>query len=172
MKPASSPTFRRALVVGVAAAALAGSVVAANSAQSVFGAPAMVAADANRVLVAQAGAAEPADKPVSYTDEQAARGKKTFVSECVDCHGDDLRGGMNGGPPLRGRSFEQKFADGAPASAMFVFMSTLMPPNDPGRFSPGQYAEMMAYILQKNGIQSGAPLPSDTDKLDNLILQK
>ncbi len=111
-------------------------------------------------------------KPVSYTQDQADRGKKTFVQECVDCHGEDLRGGLNGGPPLRGLAFEQKFADGAPASAMFVFMSTLMPPNDPGRYAPGDYAELMAYILEENGFQPGAPLPSDEKALDNLIVEK
>lgn len=111
-------------------------------------------------------------KPVSYTQDQANRGEKTFVNECVDCHGDDLRGGLNGGPPLRGLSFEQKFADGAPASGLFVFMSTLMPPNDPGRYSPSGYADLMAYVLEQNGFQAGAPLPSDENALGNLIVQK
>lgn len=128
--------------------------------------------DHARILVAQADAT-PVDKPVSFTTEQAARGKKTFVTECVDCHGDDLRGGMNGGPPLRGNAFEQKYANGAPASGMFMFMSTLMPPNDPGRYSPEVYADMMAYILERNGFQSGnSPLPSDLDALDHLIVEK
>jgi mono/diheme cytochrome c family protein len=112
------------------------------------------------------------EKPVSFTSEQADRGKKRFEKECVDCHGDDLGGGMNGGAPLRGVAFNEKFADGAPASAMFLFMTNMMPPNSPGRYSATTYADLMAYILQKNGYQEGAPLPADVDALDNLIMEK
>ena len=65
-----------------------------------------------------------------------------------------------------------KFGNGAPASALFLFMSTLMPPDDPGRFSAASYADLMAYVLKRNGYRTGAPLPSDVDTLDNLILEK
>lgn len=128
-------------------------------------------ANGERIIIAQAAVA-PADKPVSYSDEQAARGKKKFEGDCADCHGEDLRGGLNGGPPLRGMAFEQKYADGAPASGLFLFMSTLMPPNDPGRYSPEVYADMMAFILKTNGFQAGSPLPSDEDALGHLIMEK
>ncbi|AEQ51104.1 c-type cytochrome [Pelagibacterium halotolerans] len=111
--------------------------------------------------------------PVHYTSEQADRGEDRFARDCEDCHGDDLRGGLIGGPPLRGLSFEQKFANGAPASAMFVFMSSLMPPNAPGRYTPEVYADLMAYILQENGFPAGSePLPSDMAALNNLIVEK
>ncbi|MCD7061392.1 c-type cytochrome [Pelagibacterium xiamenense] len=122
----------------------------------------------DRILLAQADTTA----PVSYSREQAARGEDRYASECEECHGDDLRGGLNGGPPLRGMAFEQKFANGAPASAMFLFMSTLMPPNAPGRFSEDGYADLMAFILQENGFQPGAELPSDVDALDRLIVEK
>ncbi|WP_417581096.1 c-type cytochrome [Pelagibacterium sp.] len=110
--------------------------------------------------------------PVHYSSEQADRGEDRFERDCEDCHGDDLRGGLIGGPPLRGAAFEQKFANGAPASAMFVFMSSLMPPNAPGRYSPEVYADLMAYILQENGFPAGEPLPSDMAALNNLIVEK
>ncbi|MEQ8166534.1 c-type cytochrome [Pelagibacterium sp.] len=116
---------------------------------------------------------ESAMSPVHYSSEQADRGEDRFARDCEDCHGDDLRGGLIGGPPLRGLSFEQKFANGAPASAMFGFMSALMPPNAPGRYSPEVYADLMAYILQENGFPAGSePLPSDMESLNNLIVQK
>lgn len=115
---------------------------------------------------------EAVESPVSYSTEQADRGKERYESECEECHGDDLRGGLNGGAPLSGLSFEQKFAEGAPASGLFLFMSTLMPPNAPGRYSAETYADLMAYILQQNGFQPGAPLPSDVDALDYLIVEK
>jgi mono/diheme cytochrome c family protein len=163
------------VALGLAAAGLASPllVTAGDGAESLLASPPVHAApaDQGRILVAQAAAA-PADKPVSYTDAQAASGETRFKSVCSDCHGDDLRGGMNGGPPLRGQAFDQTFGNGAPASALFGFMSTQMPPDSPGQYSAAQYAEMMAYILKLNGYQAGAELPSDTDALDHLLMQK
>ena len=126
---------------------------------------------ANRPLLVQSKP-EPVEKPVSYTNDQAKRGEKRYKKDCLECHGKDLKGGLNGGAPLRGVAFEEKYADGAPASAMFLYMSELMPPNAPGRYSETTYAELMAYILKKNGFKKGAPLPSDLDALDYLIVEK
>ncbi len=123
------------------------------------------------ILLAQ-GETQPALRPVSYTREQADRGEDRYKSACVECHGDDLKGGMNGGAPLRGVNFEMKYANGAPASALYLFTSTLMPPNSPGRYSANAYADLMAYILKRNGFRAGAPLPSDVDALDYLIMEK
>lgn len=124
-----------------------------------------------RFNVAQAAAAT-TESPATYSSEQAARGEATFKKSCVECHGDDLRGGLLGGPPLRGMGFEEKFAKGAPAGALFDFMSATMPPDAPGRFSAGTYADLMAYILKRNGFAAGAPLPTNSDALYNLIIQK
>lgn len=122
-----------------------------------------------RILVAQATSAPVL---VSYTAEQAKRGEDRYKRDCVECHGDDLSGGLLGGPPLKGAAFEEKFGQGAPASALFGFMSTAMPPNAPGRYSPSVYADIMAFILKKNGFQPGAELPSDIDALDTLTVEK
>ena len=119
------------------------------------------------VLVAQAETT-----PVSYTAEQAERGKTEFNKECVECHGKDLRGGLLGGPPLRGVNFEQKYGNGAPAGVLFEVMSTTMPPNAPGSYSDAVYADLMAYILKTNRYRSGAELPSDIDALYNLTIEK
>jgi mono/diheme cytochrome c family protein len=135
------------------------------------GSPASVAPQPDSVLVAQADAT-PAPTPVHYSTEQADRGKAFFIKHCAECHGEDLRGGLNGGPPLRGLSFEGKYAEGAPASAIFEFMSTLMPPDSPGRYSAAQYADAMAYILKVNGFKAGAELPSDVDALNTLTMEK
>ena len=47
-----------------------------------------------------------------------------------------------------------------------------MPPDSPGRYSEGTYADIMAYILKRNGFKAGAELPSDVDALYNLTLEK
>lgn len=117
--------------------------------------------------------AVPVEIQVSYSSEQADRGKVRYEKDCDECHAKDLKGGgLNGGAPLRGVNFLQKYADGAPASAMFEFLSNEMPPNSPGRYSAHTYADLMAYILKRNGFHAGAPLPSDLDALDNLIVEK
>jgi mono/diheme cytochrome c family protein len=123
------------------------------------------------IIGGAAPVAAPATRPVSYTSEQADRGKARYVKTCVDCHGEDLKGGLNGGAPLTGGKFDQDFG-GAPASALFLFMSTKMPPESPGRFSASVYADLMAYVLKRNGYQPGAALPSNVDALDNLVLEK
>ncbi|MGV8989381.1 MAG: c-type cytochrome [Cypionkella sp.] len=173
-KPAKNRVIGLVLTCTVAVSVSAHFVVAGSGAElgpvmsSVRG---VAAAEQSPIRLAQANAAQ-VDHPASYSSEQADRGKKIFDKECVDCHGSTLRGGMNGGPPLRGVSFEEKYANGTPASVMYVFMDTLMPPNDPGRYSASGYADLMAYILKQNGFPEGAPLPSDVDALDYLIVEK
>jgi hypothetical protein len=51
-------------------------------------------------------------------------------------------------------------------------MSTLMPPEAPGRFSESVYADLMAYVLQVNGFDAGAALPSNVDALNKLVIAK
>lgn len=116
--------------------------------------------------------AAPAMPPVTYTAAQAARGEKSFRKNCVECHGENLKGGLIGGPPLKGVSFEAKYANGAPAGVMFEIMSTLMPPDSPGRYSAKTYADIMAYILKENGFKEGAELPADLDTLYTLSVTK
>ncbi|MBF0678257.1 MAG: cytochrome c [Devosia sp.] len=121
-----------------------------------------------RILLAQAAT----EVPVSFTSDQVDRGKTQFQKDCVECHGEDLRGGLLGGPPLRGVNFLSKFGDGAPAGVLYDVMSGTMPPDAPGRYSPGAYADMMAYILQRNGFpSSGQALPTDSDALYNMIIE-
>lgn len=131
--------------------------------------PSASTSSAETALVAGTASLE---RPVSYADDQADRGKKKYEKECLECHGKNLKGGLNGGAPIRGVNFMMKFADGAPASALFQYMSDLMPPNSPGRFSPNTYADLMAYVLKRNGFRAGAPLPSELDALDGLIMEK
>lgn len=134
-------------------------------------APALAGLALAALLAGAAPAATPEDHPVSFTADQADRGEETYGKHCQECHGEDLKGGMNGGAPLRGLSFVQKY-EGGPASAMFAFMTNAMPPNSPGRFSDSTYADLMAYILKRNGFQPGAALPSDLDALDHVLIEK
>lgn len=166
------PRMRFALALGLVAASwLMSSASTAGVDAPLPASTAASAAGPAAIQLAQAGAA-PVKVAVTYADEQADRGQTRYTAVCEECHGEDLGGGMNGGPPLRGLGFEQKFAAGAPASALFLFMSTAMPPESPGRYSASAYADLMAYVLKHNGFAAGAPLPSDVDALDQLVMEK
>ena len=39
--------------------------------------------------------------------------------------------------------------------SLFTTMSTLMPRNDPGILSDGEYLDILAYVLQSNGFPTG-----------------
>ena len=113
------------------------------------------------------------ERLVSYTSEQAKRGKKYYEKYCAECHGKEFKGGVNGGPVLRGVKFLETYFNGAPASWLYEFMYYMMPPDQAGRFSRKKYADMMAYIMKKNGFKAGGePLPSDIEALENLIMDK
>jgi mono/diheme cytochrome c family protein len=79
-----------------------------------------------------------------YTAEQAARGHSIYRAECSTCHGADLRGA--GGNPLVGDNF----------LAAWARLKTTMPPGRSRDISDVQHADVLAYILQKNGFASGA----------------
>jgi len=166
------PATRRALAMGLVAGAWLILSASTSGVETFLPAgAAAAAAEPDRIYLAQADAV-PVESPVSYSSEQADRGKIKFIKECEECHGKNLNGGINGGAPLRGVSFGEKYFDGAPASWMYEFMITLMPPNSPGRYSPSTYADLMAYVLKRNGFSAGAPLPSDLDALEYLIMEK
>jgi cytochrome c2 len=122
---------------------------------------------------AEAAGAAAAGNPVTFTTAQADRGESRYARDCVECHGETLDGGLIGGPPLRGIAFEQKYLNGAPASVLFLFTSTAMPPDNPGRFSPAVYSDLVAYILEQNGFPAGdVELPADAEALNSLIMVK
>ena len=166
-------TVRRAAApISLVLTLVAGAGLASHaSAAGVSGTPAAGSAAAANVA-SSVVEAQAAPALVSFAPDQADRAESTYKRECEECHGKDLRGGLNGGPPLRGLAFESKYFDSLPASVLFGFMSSAMPPNAPGRYSPETYADLMAYILKWNGVQPGAPLPSDLDALDGLTMEK
>lgn len=168
----SAAAGRYALLTGLAAAVwLTPSVSTSGVEVPPPSAAGFVASEPAVIHLAQADASA-ADRPVSYSMDQADRGEERYTKDCEECHGDDLRGGLNGGAPLRGLQFEEKYTDGLPASLLFSYMSSQMPPNAPGRYPASTYADLMAYILKRNGFQPGAPLPGDMDALGYLVMDK
>ena len=104
-----------------------------------------------------------------YTEEQAGRGQRTYEQECAACHLDDLMGdGI--APSLVGSSFFFRWSD-LSISDMYTAIRTTMPQGAPASLSPSGYADISAYLLQKNNVPAGdTELPSDTDDLEAIMI--
>jgi cytochrome c len=121
--------------------------------------------------IASAVAADPPTGSVAaYTEDQAASGRQVYYRTCANCHGEDLAGKV--GPALIGRQFHQMVAaQNMTAPLLFNFIATQMPQTKPGSLSPEQYADIMAFILQRNGYPAGpTPLTAESHDLEKIDL--
>ncbi|HUN76805.1 MAG TPA: PQQ-binding-like beta-propeller repeat protein [Steroidobacteraceae bacterium] len=72
-----------------------------------------------------------------------------YLRSCAGCHGAELRGGETG-PPLIGSAFERRWLP-LPPEALAQFIRATMPPTNPGKLSPSDYAAALAHIRRANG---------------------
>jgi quinoprotein glucose dehydrogenase len=106
-----------------------------------------------------------------YTNPQAAAGANLYVRSCIECHGATLRG-SEAGPALVGAGFWSKWA-GQSTAALYQITASTMPVNNPNGFSPQEYAELIAFILQQNGLPAGeTALPADAGQLVSIRLDE
>lgn len=96
-----------------------------------------------------------------YTAEQASSGQEKYEHFCRSCHGDNLDDGDMGGAPLTGSWFRSHWG-GGDVGALYAFMKGQMPPDNPGGLNDESYADLVAYILSRNGYAAGSDaLPTD-----------
>ena len=97
--------------------------------------------------------------PATYTTEQAERGAKVYLATCARCH-----------PP--GQLDGENFAAGwhtARASTLFTTLRNTMPQDRPGGLTDAEYADVIAYMLQRNRVPAGTvALTTDTTSLRQL----
>ena len=92
-------------------------------------------------------------KLARYTIEQAERGKRVFSAVCVECHS---RSDMSND------DFRLKW-NGRSALDLYERIRTTMPDNSPGSRSTEEYTDIVAYMMQLNGLPSGdIPLSADS----------
>ncbi|HEY7300933.1 MAG TPA: cytochrome c [Xanthobacteraceae bacterium] len=116
-------------------------------------------------------AAAPAAGP-TYTAGQAKRGQTSYQHWCQTCHGSDLDNGEFGGPPLRGSWFRSHWGNGD-VGALFAYVRTAMPPDNPSGLNDTTYVDILAFILQANGYPTGsAELPPDANALSEMTLRR
>ena len=99
--------------------------------------------------------------PVTYTEEQAARGADVFSQVCVECH---VRKDMSNA------NFRVKW-NGRPAFDLFEIIRSTMPEGSPGSLDRPSYLDVVAYIAKVNGIEAGTTaLPDDEAVLKKQLL--
>ena len=91
--------------------------------------------------------------PTLFTSNEAVQGRSVFEHHCAVCHGEDLRGKI--GPALIGPSLGST-GNHTTVSIMFNVIAFEMPAGDPASLTKEDYAEVMAYILLRNGYPAGA----------------
>ena len=119
------------------------------------------------LLAAHPAAAQTSDgEPLTtldgvYTTEQAQRGAEVIEQVCRECHEDEEFVG----------AFIRSWA-GASVAALYDDIYSLMPEDQPGSLPPQQYADVIAYILQLNGLPPGdVELATARDALERVIIE-
>ena len=106
-----------------------------------------------------------------YSEAQAVRGKGTFETTCVRCHGADLTGVT--APPLSGEVFIANWENGAVGN-LFTKIRDTMPPDASTTLEPAAKLDIVAYLLERNAFPPGpTELSLDGDGLDTVqVLRK
>jgi S-disulfanyl-L-cysteine oxidoreductase SoxD len=92
-----------------------------------------------------------------FTSEQSMRGKARYEAFCASCHVGDLSGTLaadTGAPPLRGAPFIASLEKKG-AAAVFDYVKTTMPADDPASLKDTEYLDILAYVIQANGFPPG-----------------
>lgn len=123
------------------------------------------------VALAQDGGEAGSSEPIAvssgvFGEEQAALGAGVFAQRCSGCHGGELTGGF--GPRLAPLS---SFWHGRSLSELYSFVAQYMPFDAPGTLSSEEYAQVVAFVLSRNGYPAGeADLAADAEALTSFVI--
>ena len=110
------------------------------------------------LLAAAAGSARAQGGP-EYAPEQAQAGRAEYATACASCHLSTLQGSFEA-PELAGPNFVNRWG-GRPVRELIDYVRATMPPAGERPDETG-YVNIIAYILQRNGVAAGAaPLAAD-----------
>ncbi len=88
-----------------------------------------------------------------YTVEQSDRGETAYRRACQSCHTPTLRGGVVI-PALAGESFMSKWGRMS-VGDLYERIRTTMPPSASRRLTREEYADVVAFIFNKNEFPAG-----------------
>jgi mono/diheme cytochrome c family protein len=86
-----------------------------------------------------------------YTPAQATRGEAAYRTHCVSCH----EGNEPDGPLLTGTDFVDRWREDR-LSSLLTHIRTEMPGNQPGSLSENLYVDIVAFLLEANGLPGGS----------------
>ena len=98
---------------------------------------------------------------MGFTTAQAERGAEAYAEHCASCHGPNLDDGAFA-PALSGIDFRRRWAAPLP---LYAAMSEKMPPARPGSLGEKAYVDLMAFLLQENGLRPGERELPESDAL-------
>jgi len=87
-----------------------------------------------------------------FTRDQVATGHLQYAAKCSVCHGPNLKGG--GAPELVGRGFSAKW-NGKTLTDLYTYTRDQMPKGNGGSLSEQDYADVVAFLLSRNGFAAG-----------------
>jgi mono/diheme cytochrome c family protein len=102
-----------------------------------------------------------------YRQGQATAGKNTYAEKCGSCHLDNLAGGRNESPALKGGEFVLHWS-GKPLRALYSRIISTMPLSDPGSLTEKETLNLVAFILQANGFRSGKSALQSPEELNKI----
>ena len=96
-----------------------------------------------------------------FTEEQARRGEALNRKVCGSCHM----------PEWFSETFMQSWS-GATVGMLFELISATMPEDRPGGLEPREYADVLAYIFELNGLPAGdEELSSRKESLAEILIE-
>jgi nitrate/TMAO reductase-like tetraheme cytochrome c subunit/mono/diheme cytochrome c family protein len=101
-----------------------------------------------------------------YSVEQAVAGKELFEKSCSGCHGEKLEG--ISGPALTGAAWKQSFG-GAKLLTVWGEIKGPMAGYAGVTFTTQQSLDILAYLLQQNGLAAGNQPLADTRMLSDTL---
>jgi nitrate/TMAO reductase-like tetraheme cytochrome c subunit len=104
-----------------------------------------------------------------YASDQASIGAKLYAFNCASCHGAKLEGGA--GPGLSGISWSQKFA-GATLLTIWGEIHGPMAQYAGTTFTEKQSLDILAFLLQQNGLPAGTQPLGNTKQLSRALPPK
>ncbi len=111
-----------------------------------------------------------------YTDAQAERGVDILAGSCAKCHGRRLNGA--GDPdqvpsPAIARGGFLKRWEGRSLEALFVYIKTQMPLDNPGQLNDARTADVIAEMLRVSNVPAGTTeLAADAKALGGIVIKE
>jgi mono/diheme cytochrome c family protein len=116
---------------------------------------------------------EPAAKSTAsgvFSNEQAKRGEAAYNTNCVTCHGAELRSTDREVPHLSDKSFKFGWI-GKSIAEKYQFVRDTMPPKEEHSLSDQVYLDIVTYILKFNKVPAGdRELKPDLDILKQITI--